>query len=174
MTSGRPDFEVPPRTRPTSGGDGNGFESSPQNANADDALNAVDTNSGTGSSMSFASNLKDKHRFYNYGLTFPAGVRVRGIEVRLDAKVDNRSGSPKMCVQLSWDGGITWTSTKSTPKLGTSMATFRLGCPTDTWGRSWTTSNFTDANFRVRVINVSSSNARDFSLDRVAVNVHYQ
>jgi concanavalin A-like lectin/glucanase superfamily protein/glucose/sorbosone dehydrogenase/Calx-beta domain-containing protein len=154
------------------GGDGNGFQSSPQNAHADDTLNAVDTNSGTDSSTSCTSGSKDKHRFYNYGLTFPAGISIRGIEVRLDARVDSGSSSPKMCVQLSWDGGTTWTSTKSTPTLATSMGTFTLGSSTDTWGRTWTTGNFADANFRVRVINVSSSPTRDFSLDWVAVNVH--
>ena len=102
-----------------SGGDGNGFESSPANAHADDALNAVDNNSGTGSSMSCTSTSKDKHQFSNYGFTFPAGVSIRGIEVRLDAGADSTSSSPKMCVQVSWDGGTTWTSTKSTPTLGT-------------------------------------------------------
>jgi len=164
----------PTANAPNSGGDGNGFESSPQNAHANDTLNAVDNNSGRDSSTSCTSSSKDKHRFYNYGLTFPAGVSIRGIQVRLDAKVDSTSGSPKMCVQLSWNGGSTWTSTKSTPTLGTSMGTFTLGSPTDTWGRSWTTGNFSDANFRVRVINVSSSTSRDFSLDWVAVSVHYQ
>jgi hypothetical protein len=77
---------------------------------------------------------------------FPTGVSIRGIEVRLDAKVESTSSSPKMCVQLSWDGGTTWTSTKSTPMLGTSMGTFTLGSATDTWGRSWTTGNLSDAN----------------------------
>ena len=63
---------------------------------------------------------------------------------------------------------------QSTQTLGTSMKTFTLGGATDTWRRSWTTGNFSDANFRVRVINVSSSTSRDFSLDWVAVRVHYQ
>jgi hypothetical protein len=157
-----------------SGGDGNGFESSPQNAYADDTLRAVDGNSGTGWSTSCTSSSKDKHRFYNYGLTLPAGVSIRGIEVRLDARVDSTSGSPKMCVQVSWNGGTTWTSPKSTTTLSTWMGTFTLGSATDTWGRSWTSSNFTDANFRVRVINVSSSTSRDFSLDWAAVRVHYR
>jgi len=56
-------------------------------------------------------------------------------------------------VQLSWDGGNTWTTAKSTPTLGTAMRTFLLGSATDTWGRSWATGNVSDQNFRVRVIN---------------------
>ena len=157
-----------------SGGDGNGFESSPQNAHADDTLRAVDRNSGTSTSTSCTSSSKDKHRFYNYGLTLPAGVSIRGVEVRLDARVESTSGSPKMCVQVSWNGGTTWTSPKSTALLSTWTTTFTLGSPTDTWGRTWATGDMTDANFRVRVISVSSSTSRDFSLDWVGVRVHYQ
>jgi hypothetical protein len=157
-----------------SGGDGNGFESSPGNAHTDNTLNAVDNNSGTSTSTSCTNSGKDKHRFYNYGITVPSGVNIQGIEVRLDARADSTSNAPKMCVQLSWDGGTTWTSAKSTPRLGTSMATFTLGGATDNWGRSWTTANFSNANFRVRVINVASSTSRDFTLDWVAVRVHYR
>jgi hypothetical protein len=43
----------------------------------------------------------------------------------------------------------------------------------DNWGFSWTLSTLSNANFRVRVIDVSSSTSRDFLLDRVAVRVNY-
>jgi probable HAF family extracellular repeat protein len=157
-----------------SGGDGNGFESSAQNAHADDTLSAVDTNSGSGTSTSCTSASKDKHRFYNYGITLPAGASVKGIEVRLDARVDSTSSSPRMCAQLSWDGGATWTTAKSTATLSTSVRTFTLGSATDLWGRAWTPGDFSDTSFRVRIINVSSSTSRDFSLDWAAVRVHTQ
>ena len=74
-------------------------------------------------------------------------------------------------IDLSLDGGATWTAAKSTATLGTSMNTFILGSPTDTWGRTWSPANFADANFRVRVINIASSTSRDFSLDWIAVRV---
>ncbi|MBI3361028.1 MAG: hypothetical protein HY023_07950 [Chloroflexi bacterium] len=92
--------------------------------------------------------------------------------MRLDAKADSTSGAPKMCVQLSWDGGATWTTAKSTATLTTGEVTYTLGTTTDTWGRAWSAGEF--ANFRVRVIDVASSTARDFSLDWVAVRVTYQ
>lgn len=157
-----------------SGGDRNGYQTTPANAHADDTLNAVDTDSGNGTSTSCTSTNKDKHRFYNYNFSIPSGVAIKGIEVRLDAKADSTSGSPKICVQLSWNGGASWTTAKSTPTLGTTMTSFTLGSATDTWGRTWSVSNFSNANFRVRVIDVASSTARDFSLDWVAVQVHYQ
>jgi hypothetical protein len=158
----------------SSAGDNNGFQTSPANAHAGDGLFAVDTNSGTGTSTSCTNNGKDKHLFYNYGLSIPPGSTIKGIEVRLDAKVDSTSGSPKFCVQLSSNGGASWTAAKSTARLATSGATYMLGSATDTWGRSWTVGDLADAGFRVRVISVANSTSRDFSLDWIAVRVTYQ
>jgi hypothetical protein len=78
-----------------------------------------------------------------------------------------------MCVQLSWDGGNTWTSSEQTSNLGTSQATYLLGGNGDTWGRTWTLSELSDANFRVRVTDVANNTSRDFSLDWAAVKVYY-
>jgi subtilisin family serine protease len=158
----------------SSAGDNNGYEVSAANAYADDNLYAVDNNSGTNTSTSCTANQKDKHRFYNYGISIPSGATIQGIEVRLNAKVDSTSGSPKLCVQLSWNGGTTWTATKSTATLSTTELAYVLGGAADTWGRTWSVGDFSDANFRVRIIDVASSTARDFSLDAVAVRVSYQ
>lgn len=155
------------------GGDGNGFASNPTRAYSDNNSFAVDTDSGSGTSTNCTSSEKDKHRFYNYGFSLPSGATVNGVEVRLDARVDSQVGSPMMCVQLSWDGGTTWTTTKSTSTLSTTETSFILGGTADTWGRSWSSTNFSNTNFRVRVINVASNTSRDFSLDWVGVKVHY-
>jgi hypothetical protein len=78
-----------------------------------------------------------------------------------------------MCVELSWDGGATWTAVPQTTTLGTSEATFILGSTSDTWGRSWSDTDFTNANFRVRITNVSGNIQRDFRLDWAPVQVTY-
>ena len=78
-----------------------------------------------------------------------------------------------MCVELSWDGGTTWTAAQTTPTLGSSEATFYLGTNTDSWGRTWSSTEFSNANFRVRTTNVSSNLKRDFFLDWVPVQVTY-
>jgi hypothetical protein len=103
----------------------------------------------------------------------PSGASIKGIEVRLDARVDSTSGSPKMCVQLSWNGGASWTSAKTTSTLSTSERTYLLGGATNTWGRTWSATHLTNASFRVRIVDIASSTSRDFSLDWVAVKVHY-
>ena len=61
--------------------------------------------------------------------------------------------------------------------LTTAEATYLLGSAADTWGRTWTTTQLSNTNFRLRVTNVasgSSANSRDFSLDWVAVRITYQ
>lgn len=166
-------FTDPTANSSDSGGDGDGFATNPTRAYTDNNSFAVDTNSGSGTGTSCTGSDKDRHRFYNYGFSIPSGAAINGIEVRLDAKVDSTSGSPQMCVQLSWDGGTTWTTVKSTSTLTTSGATYTLGGGADTWGRSWDDTNFSNTNFRVRVINVASNISRDFSLDWAAVKIYY-
>jgi hypothetical protein len=158
----------------SSAGDNNGYQTNPTNAFNDNSVFAVDTNSGTGSSSSCTANSKDKHHFYNYKFNLPPTAVVQGIQVRLDARVDSTGGSPKICVQISWDGGSTWTTAKQTTNLTTTEASYFLGSASDTWGRSWAVGNFSDTNFRIRVIDVAGNTSRDFSLDYIAVNVTYQ
>ena len=165
-------FRNPTRNQAATGGDGNGFETAAANAHAEDGAVASDTNSGTGTSTSCTNSGKDRHVFFDYGFAVPAGSAIAGIEVRLRARADSTSGTPRMCVQLSGDGGATWTATKVTGTLGTAVATITLGGATDTWGRAWTPANLENASFRLRVINVASSTSRDFFLDAVAVRPH--
>jgi hypothetical protein len=158
----------------TSGsGDNNGYQTNPSNAFGNDGLFAVDTNSGTNNNTSCTSNRKDRHTFYNYGISIPSGAAITGIEVRLDGRADSSSGSPSFCVQISGDGGTSWTTAKSTSTLTTSEATYLLGGAADTWGRTWASGDFSNANFRVRITDVASSSSRDFSLDWIAVQVSY-
>ncbi len=156
------------------GGDNNGYEVNAVYAYADDGLYALDNNSGTGTSTSCTATGKDKHGFFNFGINLPGLAVIQGIEVRLDAFVDSTANSPKICVQLSWNGGSSWSAAKATTTLGTVEQTYILGGPNDLWGRSWTLSQLSDANFRVRVVNVASSTARDFSLDWIAVRITYR
>jgi prepilin-type N-terminal cleavage/methylation domain-containing protein len=172
-TSGDTGFLDPTANVADTGGDNDGFGSNPTRAYTNDSSFAVDSNSGSGTGTNCTGSDKDKHKYYNYNFSLPSGTTINGIEVRLDAKVDNTTGAPKMCVQLSWDGGSTWTTAKSSNNLTTSEATYTLGGSSDTWGRTWNDSNFSNSNFRVRVINVASNTSRDFSLDWASVKVYY-
>ena len=157
-----------------SGGDGNGFEDNPANGFALDGSQARDDSSGTGTGTTCSSTGKDRHRYYNYGLSIPSNASIVGIEVRLDASVNNPTGTRFMCVEISWDAGATWTTAKSTGNMTNSIAAYTLGSSSDAWGRVWSVTNdFTNANFRVRITNVSNDSSQRFQLDRVAVRATY-
>lgn len=154
-------------------GDNNGYASYPTRAYTNDGSYAVDSNSGNNTGTSCTGNDKDKHVYYNYNFSVPGGAVVNGIEVNLVARADSTSGAPKICAQLSWDGGNTWTATESTDTLTTSRATYVLGGSMGTWGRTWSDTDFSNANFRIRLINVASNTSRDFSLDWVGIKVYH-
>lgn len=167
-------FVSPQANAVAGGGDRNGFQTDPANAHQDDGLLAADVDSGNNSSTDCTNTGKDKHRFYDFPFSLPSGAFITGIEVRLDALVDSTANNPQMCVQLSWDGGTSWTAVQLTPVLGTTETTYLLGGPGDTWGRSWSAAEFNGGSVQVRIINVASSAARDFYLDWVAVKVYYE
>ncbi len=158
----------------TSGsGDNNGFQTSPDSACADGGTNATDTDSGTNTNTACTDTGKDRHIFRDYNVSLPANATIVGIGVRLDGWVDSASGTRRMCAQLSWNGGTSWTTAQQTSDMSTSQSTYTLGGSTNTWGRSWVANDVTNANFRLRVTDVGSSTSRDFMLDWAAVNVYY-
>jgi hypothetical protein len=158
----------------TSGsGDNNGFQTSANNMLVEDGLFAVDTNSGNGTSTSCTSTNKDRHILSNFDFNIPAGSTIQGIEVKINSKVDSTSGSPKFCVELSWNGGASWTTAVSSATLSTAETMYILGGVTNTWGRTWTNTDFNNTNFRVRLVMVSSNTSRDYSLDWLGVQVRY-
>ena len=143
------------------GGDGDGFESDPTNAFADDA--------------SFATNVGgdgDRHRFYDYGISLKSSCGISGIEVRLDWWLSALGGGNSMDVELSWDGGASWTAAKTDAVESTSERSAILGGSSDTWGRTWTVAELSDSNFRARVT-TNGSGGLTYYLDWAPVKVYY-
>jgi hypothetical protein len=95
--------------------------------------------------------------------------------VLLNLKTASVATAPQITVELSWDGGISWTTAQSPPAPTTTEQLFIVGTATDLWGRtSWTASELTNTNFRVRITTVSASPTRDFLLDVAGVRVTAQ
>jgi hypothetical protein len=157
----------------TNTGDNNGYEVNPTSVFGNDGLVAMDMDSGTNAVADCTDTGKDKHKFYNYNLSIPAGSLIQGIQVRLEAHADSTVGSPKLCVTLSGDGGSNWTGWKTSSTLTDSEQTYFLGGTSDTWGRTWTVNELSNGNFQVRIADIANNDTRDFSLDWVAVNVTY-
>ncbi|MFM2339850.1 MAG: hypothetical protein RLZZ360_486, partial [Candidatus Parcubacteria bacterium] len=115
------------------------------------------------------TNATANHHYTDHGFVVPASNTIQGIVIKLE--VSGTTGAGSVDVQLSWDGGASWTSTKSTPTVGLTDVVYTLGSPSDTWGRSWSVGEFSNANFAVRVIGNPSSNT--VRLDAIQARVYH-
>jgi len=118
------------------------------------------------------------HQYYGYGVSLPAGTVLDGIEVRLDARRTVGTGrTGVISVELSWDGGLTWTATGySTGPLTGIQGDYYVGGASDLWGRAWTLAEL--ANLRVRVTSYCRPSGTGLTatrvyLDWIPVTVYY-
>ncbi|HEY7132009.1 MAG TPA: hypothetical protein VH440_07140, partial [Candidatus Limnocylindrales bacterium] len=146
----------------------------PNRACATADANATDTNSGTNTTLSCTDPGKDRHRWWDFNLGVPTTAQlIAGITVRIDEGQSNNGATAWVCIQLSWDAGASWTAAKNVVLTSNGITTYTLGGTADTWGRTWVGSDFSNANFRVRVIDASTQAGKDFNLDYLAVQVNY-
>ena len=96
----------------------------------------------------------------------------------MDWWLDDPGQTNSFSVELSWDGGVSWTAALSDGIETTSEHTAILGGTADTWGRAWSVLEIGDVNFRVRVSTDCSGAPgqcakRDYFLDWLAVRATY-
>ncbi|QAA76596.1 MAG: hypothetical protein BIP78_0830 [Candidatus Bipolaricaulis sibiricus] len=118
----------------------------------------------------FAVGLNQVHRYGGFAVVVPGGSEIVGIEVLVRARRSpTRWGA--LGVELSGDGGMSWTTTGYTTGSlhPTQWRDHTLGRSTDLWGQAWTRGELGDGVFWVRV------HAQGYAeLDWVAVRVHYR
>ncbi|MBN1140036.1 MAG: tandem-95 repeat protein [Anaerolineae bacterium] len=151
------------------GGDNDGFEVSPTYAFDDGGNGAAESRN----TCTPGTACTERHRYDKYGLDIPAGVAIQGIEVRADWWLNGTQGANSLAVDLSWDGGASWTGLQTDTVESTTERTAILGGTTNTWGRTWSPGEFSDATFVVRVNIASDLSNRTFYLDWIAVQVTY-
>ncbi len=109
----------------------------------------------------------------NYAFGIPSGATIDGIEVQCEF---NSGGGRTATIQftLSWDNGTTYTSAKSDTVTGASDETRTYGGATDTWGRSWTSSEFADGTFLAKMEGMlSAGGGGGCAVDWMAIKVYY-
>ncbi len=110
-----------------------------------------------------------RQTYGGFGFELPGGNTVQGIIVKVDGSGSTAAGAIE--IALSWDGGISTTTTEVTPTLSGSDVVYVVGGQTTTWGRAWTPAELNDTNFRVRVTAQPSSNT--VRLDALEVRVYH-
>jgi hypothetical protein len=155
-------------------GDGNGYELNPGNACASDGAVATDASSGTNNSISCSNGGKDKHDFWGYDFGLPGTFgSVDGITVQAIVGTTSTGATYGVCIQVSGDGGATWSSGQPVTFGGSAMTTYTFGSTTDTWGLSWNAGSLSTSSFRVRISDVGSTTSKSFLLDFIGVSVTY-
>jgi hypothetical protein len=148
------------------GDDPDYFWPSSNSGSWNNGANAYDRVDGTYATTSSVVN----HSYQNAGFVIPVTNIINGIEVKLELSGTTAAGT--VDVQLSWDGGGSWTSIQTTPTLTTADSVRTLGGPADMWGRAWTAAELSNSNFAIRVAGNPSSNT--VSLDAIQVRVYHQ
>ena len=130
-------------------------------------INTSDNSRATTTATAF-----DASSMYNYSFGIPSGATIDGIEVQCE--FNNSFGGFVSTVQfsLSWDNGTTYTSAKSNTVTGTTDTVRTYGGATDTWGRSWTDSEFADGTFLMKMEGKTGFGAT-CQVDWLAVKVYY-
>jgi hypothetical protein len=129
--------------------------------------NAYDRVDGTYASTGFD---RDEHQFSVFDHSVPGTDAITGVEVKVEASSDDTIRT--LSVDLSWDGGTTWTSAQSEMLTGTDSV-YEFGGPSDLWGRSWTPAEFSDANFRLR-LTAEMNDDGTLNVDAIQVRVYHQ
>jgi len=127
--------------------------------------NAYDDTDGTYAS----DNTGTTNNFSDHGFSINGANDIDGIAIKLEISGTTAAGD--IGIELSWDGGTSWTASgNSTPTLTTTDAVTTVGGASDLWGRAWAPSEFSDANFRVRLTGNPSSNT--VQVDALQVRIY--
>ncbi|MCK5559937.1 MAG: FG-GAP repeat protein, partial [Thermoplasmata archaeon] len=116
------------------------------------------------------SNSKQDYCNFSFGL--PAGIIIQGIEVQIEARAPFILNS-ELGIELSYNGGTTFSP--YLPKETITSATDRIyiyGGPDNTWGRTWTSSEFSNENFTIRLKKYPNPN-QIVEVDHLQIKVFY-
>ena len=110
----------------------------------------------------------------NYTFGIPSGATINGIEVNTEFSICNASATATLQISLSWDNGTNYTTAKSDTITGTTTdKNSTMGGVADTWGRSWTDTEFADGTFLVKVEGKSSTVGNSCRLDFLQIKVYF-
>jgi hypothetical protein len=112
--------------------------------------------------------------YCNFGFSIPSNAIIQGIEVRCEGHTTHTEGNWWIS-RLSGDGGSTWSADRYSPDVNLNTdTTVYIGGSSDLWGKSWTPSNFSNANFRLLILPLYLVWTEDpHHLDHIQVKVYY-
>jgi len=111
----------------------------------------------------------DMQDWYNFNFNVPNGATINGIQTDVEGVASTNVDAG---AAISWNGGIDYTSEKSNSS-GSTEENKTYGGSGDTWGRTWSSDDFKDNNFRVRLRRGSQSAGTPLNIDYIRIKVYY-
>ncbi len=149
---------------PTTTGEVNNNFTNPANAYASD-------NSMADSGLTIGN----KQDYGDFSLNVPSGATIIGIQVKIEGNQPDANWITGG-VRLSWDNGTTWTAQKSLAHnfWGSADKFVVFGHARSLWGRTWTQSELSNANFRIQLeLLAQYTGTREWLVDHIQVRVFY-
>jgi len=109
----------------------------------------------------------------NLAFGIPSGSTINGIEAQAEFSASSAGRTASIRLSLSHNNGTNYTTTKTDTNTTTTDATRTYGGAADTWGRSWTDTEFADGTFVVKIEGNISSGGASCRLDYFAIKVYY-
>jgi hypothetical protein len=107
----------------------------------------------------------------NFNITaIQGGATIDGIEVTVEGRTLGLQAD--VSVYSATTGGFTAKKDVKQTALVGSDTIYTLGGPTDKWGQTWASSDFTNTNFAIKLV-TSGTRGQTISIDQVRVKVYY-
>lgn len=122
------------------------------------------------------SSMPGSQDYGDFGIDYTSlAGSITGIELR--GEIYNNNAPPSvtyMEIELSGDGGSTWVSNGHYVGINSNWVEdyWTIGNASDLWGGTWTSANFSDANFKVRLTFTADGSPYISELDYVQVRVY--
>lgn len=153
-----------------------GFRSPSAFENNVGVVNPANAYSSNDSRAIFTVDTNDRVDLYNFGFSIPAGSTIDGIEISVEARMGSVGDPPRQATLTPRynSRGTNAPSSANTSDFSGSDTTLTVGGATSTFGRTWADTDFSNANFSVRIqedcnffFNI------DLEVDHVQVKVYY-
>lgn len=111
--------------------------------------------------------------WFDFNFPLPGDAIIEGIQV--DVEGNNQSQANGVDIELSWDGGASYTSSGKGAiwPISSVDSIESFGGPGDGWGRTWSAAECSDSNFRVRLTRKGATEGVDFQVDHIQINVTF-
>ena len=107
--------------------------------------------------------------------SIPVGATINGIEIRVQGYCETGSGTERQleAVTMSWNNGIDFSSGKAITSFNGTETYYTIGNSSDTWGHTWSTSEFSNTNFRIRLDAATATTGYDLFINHLQVRIYY-